>query len=1190
MAKKCKSNRRSFFSNLRFVIFVLAGLAGSASFAQVVADFSVQLSACINENIPITNLSANAVTYEWDFCSGDLQNAPPARDVITHSTFNKPSHITFVSDFGQWYGFVVNRFGSSITRLDFGSSLSGTPIAVDLGSFGGLFTQPIDIEFVKSGQVWYALVIDASTNKLWRGSFASLEDKNPVFTPMTTFNNAGLMDIPVDLEILQDQNEVIALITNYYGSALSKATFGNTILNDPTGVNIPIPAALNLQGISALKQGANWKAYTTATTNSKVFMLTFSSGLSGNPTIEEQVPSGISITSPMGIDVVDDNAVVYGFVQSTSGDVYRLNDAGTTTPTGVNLGNLPTSSSANEGIKLVKIGTEWFAFMVNINSNTISRVHFPSSCSADVPISTLQNPLYVKYSAAGSYNITLRSIDQFKNESLINKTINVSSQSAPEVSFSSQNICANYDVVFTVQTVGAISNYTWSFGDATNSSTANPIHQYANSGEYGVSLKVTSGNGCHNTVSENLKIYTKPASGYISPTGLICTNNEFTFTNTTVDNFDGNLSYQWLVDNVLQSTSRDLKYAFATGGNKEVKLITSIPGCADEHVQLINNVLTGPTVGFNMDGKCEGVTVNFTNTSSGDITGYEWDSGNGQTSMATNFTNNYPTKGTYNVSLKTTANNGCVSTMVKPLTIYSQPQPNFSLDLPPFSCSGTPSQFNDLTPNPTDSNLASWAWNFGDAGTSTERNPLHTFTTAGNYNVSLTATTNFGCSGSFQKSVTIAPSPPADFTFTPACINQGTRFTDASGSGVKSWLWTIGGSTYAFSNPTHVFGTSGSYTAKLTVTGNNSCVATVTKTIHVPVAPSLSFSVDNACEKQAANFKDTTPVTTDPAVSWAWDFAGQATASGSAVPYSFAKAGSYVVKMTSTQQSGCVYSLSKNVTINTTPVAAFTSSPEWGVPPLSVQFTNTSTGANSYLWHFNDKTNSTSTQASPTFQFTDLGGYVVDLMATSASGCSSTASGKISVVIPSLDLELKQLQVVKDPASNGYRIFVTVKNKSNYLLTSVDVVVDISGNALIKETINTSLAPDAEVVQLLNNQILPHGNLLTYLCASVEVDNDDDPFNNSKCEPIEEETVVFNPFPNPSNGSFRFQWISPATDMAHFEIFNSMGQLAFEQYAESVQVGLNQVQFDLRHLNTGAYYFRFSSGSISKTLPVQIVR
>ncbi|MBA4145090.1 MAG: hypothetical protein C0523_04955, partial [Cytophaga sp.] len=115
-------------------------------------------------------------------------------------------------------------------------------------------------------------------------------------------------------------------------------------------------------------------------------------------------------------------------------------------------------------------------------------------------------------------------------------------------------------------------------------------------------------------------------------------------------------------------------------------------------------------------------------------------------------------------------------------------------------------------------------------------------------------------------------------------------------------------------------------------------------------------------------------------------------------------------------------------------------------------------------------------------------------------------------------------------------------------------------------------------------------NLLTYLCASVEVDNDNDPFNNSKCEPIEEETVVFNPFPNPSNGSFRFQWISPATDMAHFEIFNSMGQLAFEQYAESVQVGLNQVQFDLRHLNTGAYYFRFSSGSISKTLPVQIVR
>jgi len=1180
-------------SKLRFGVFIFLSLPNTISFAQVAADFSLQSLACLDERVGIINLSANAQRYEWDFCSGDLENAPLTNnDFITSGTFNKPSHITFVNDQGKWYGFVLNRFGSNITRLDFGSTLSSTPVIVDLGTFNGLFTQPIDIEFIKSGETWHALIIDASTNKLWRADFNSLEDKNPTFSSLDSFNSAGLTNIPVDIEILQDQNEIIALITNYYGSVLSRASFGNSIMNNPSGVNISIPGAANLQGIAALKVGSQWKAFATATTNSKIFMLTFSSGLSGSALVEEQIPSGILISSPMGIDVVDDNGIVYGFVQSTAGDVYKLTNAGSATPTGTNLGDLSGFSSANEGLKMVKSGTDWFGFLVNINNNRITRIRFPMPCGTDKPISLLSNPSPVKYSTSGSYHVTLRSVDQFGNEDLVSKNITVSSQTAPLVNFTSQNICVNNDVIFTSQTSQTITNYSWDFGDAINSSDSNPVHQYSSAGVYFAQLEVTATNGCTNRANDTLKIYTNPTASFASISGLVCTNNEFTFTNTTTDNFDGNLSYQWLVDNSLQSTSRDLKYAFTSGGNKEIKLITSIPGCSDENAQTINNVLPGPTVGFTVNGKCEDTSISFTNTSSGDIAGYIWNSGNGKTGTNTDFSDIYPDKGNYVVLLQTTGNNGCVSTTSKNLTIYSKPLPNFSLDLPPFSCSGTPSQFNDLTPNPTDSNLASWVWNFNDAasGTSTDRNPLYTFATAGDYNVSLTATTNFGCSASTQKVVTIAASPPINFTYTPACINQGTRFADASGSGIKSWLWTIGNSTYSFSTPTHVFSNAGNYNVQLTVTGANDCVATLTKPVNVPVAPLLNFTADNTCETQLTNFKDASPANVDPIASWTWDFAGQATKAGSTPQYAFAKAGSYSVRMTTTQQSGCVYSLSKSVTINTTPVASFTSSPESGTPPLTVQFNNTSTGATSYLWHFNDKDNTTSTQASPGFQFTDLGDYVVDLRATSALGCSGSVSEKISVIIPSLDLELKELQLVKDPASGAYRMLITVKNKSNYLLTSVDVVIDISGNALIKETINTSLAPDGELVQLLNNQILPGGSLLAYLCASLEAENDNDPFNNSKCEPLEEETIIFDPYPNPSSGAFQLKWIAPTTDRAHFEIFNSIGQLMMEQYDEAVQVGLNQVQFNLESLNAGSYYFRFSSNSAVKTLPIQIVR
>ena len=1160
--------------------------------AQHTVDFNSPLQVCQGEFLKLVNTSETAVETKWSFCSDQLDRTYSSSSV--GSVVGNMTDLAIVEDNGQWYGFATSR-NNLLIRLNFGNNPNNSFTTTIITDTNNLLVGPEGISIIKEGNNWFGLITLISSEIIriyWGPSLASMPQMQSL-----NLNSTGKLSNPIQIEIEIDQGNYVAVIANTTGSFITTINFGSSLSNAVTASNMLVsptfPSAVNLYGVTVSKHCGQWALYALAQNHIykvEVGSSLFSSISTGQISdFTSSVP--ISIGDFNKIHSMDIGKYTYVYFISYTGQYLAAVKwlEASSSPQFLFLGN-PTVPPNPYSFDIFNYNGKYGLYVAGFGG-TMNLLTTDGICHSSAIFSSKTSPIGVSYNQPGSYTINLEETYVDGQTCSQTKQITVTSGVAPLPLITNDNICISSTVLFNAvsQNEVPISGWNWNF-DSTASTAENPTHIFNLAGEYAINLEVTSTNGCLNTISKSLKIYDKPIPLFSLPSGLICTSNEFTFENTTVDNFDGNLSYQWLVDNVLQSTSRDLKYAFAAGGNKEVKLITSIPGCADEHVQLINNVLTGPTVGFNIDGKCEGVTVNFTNTSSGDITGYVWDSGNGQTSMATNFTNNYPTKGTYNVSLKTTANNGCVSTMVKPLTIYSQPQPNFSLDLPPFSCSGTPSQFNDLTPNPTDSNLASWAWNFGDAGTSTERNPLHTFTTAGNYNVSLTATTNFGCSGSFQKSVTIAPSPPVDFTFTPACINQGTRFTDASGSGVKSWLWTIGGSTYAFSNPTHVFGSTGNYTAKLTVTGNNSCVATVTKTIHVPVAPSLSFSVDNACEKQAANFKDTTPVTTDPAVSWAWDFAGQATASGSAVPYSFAKAGSYAVKMTSTQQSGCVYSLSKNVTINTSPVAAFTSSPEWGVPPLSVQFTNTSTGANSYLWHFNDKTNSTSTQASPTFQFTDLGDYVVDLMATSASGCSSTASGKISVVIPSLDLELKQLQLVKDPVSNGYRIFVTVKNKSNYLLTSVDVVVDISGNALIKETINTSLAPDAEVVQLLNNQILPHGNLLTYLCASVEVVNDNDPFNNSKCEPIEEETVVFNPFPNPSNGSFRFQWISPATDMAHFEIFNSMGQLAFEQYAESVQVGLNQVQFDLPHLNTGAYYFRFSSGSISKTLPVQIVR
>ena len=77
------------------------------------------------------------------------------------------------------------------------------------------------------------------------------------------------------------------------------------------------------------------------------------------------------------------------------------------------------------------------------------------------------------------------------------------------------------------------------------------------------------------------------------------------------------------------------------------------------------------------------------------------------------------------------------------------------------------------------------------------------------------------------------------------------------------------------------------------------------------------------------------------------------------------------------------------------PVASFTASPTSGCTPLTVAFTNTSTGATSYSWNFNNG-NPPSTQTNPTATFIGANVYTVYLTATSGSQ-SSTYSLQIHV-------------------------------------------------------------------------------------------------------------------------------------------------------------------------------------------------
>jgi PKD repeat protein len=140
------------------------------------------------------------------------------------------------------------------------------------------------------------------------------------------------------------------------------------------------------------------------------------------------------------------------------------------------------------------------------------------------------------------------------------------------------------------------------------------------------------------------------------------------------------------------------------------------------------------------------LNVSFTDSSTGNPTSWSWDFGDGTTSTAQSPSHTYTTAGTYTVKLS--ASNGSGSD-TKTRADYITVDPSSTPPTAPtadFSASPT-SGTAPLTVAFSDSSMGNptgWSWDFGDGSSSTEQSPSHTYTAAGTYSVSLTASNDVG--------------------------------------------------------------------------------------------------------------------------------------------------------------------------------------------------------------------------------------------------------------------------------------------------------------------------------------------------------------------------------------------------------------------------------------------------------------
>jgi beta propeller repeat protein len=301
------------------------------------------------------------------------------------------------------------------------------------------------------------------------------------------------------------------------------------------------------------------------------------------------------------------------------------------------------------------------------------------------------------------------------------------------------------------------------------------------------------------------------------------------------------------------------------------------------------------------------VTVSFTDKSAGTPKKWKWDFGDGTTSTKQNPTHKYSKVGVYTVKLTVTNAAGSnTATKTDYIKVIAKPVAAFSVS-PTSGKVPLNVKFTDTsTGTPT-----KWKWNFGDGTTSVQQNPIHKYSKAGKYTVTLTVTNAAG-SNTVTKSnyIIVAAKPVAAFSASPTSGKYplNVKFTDKSTGTPTKWKWDFGdGTSSTKQNPTHKYSKAGKYTVALTVT-NAAGINTVTKSNYITVtgtsqAPTADFWGWPLSGKAPLKVTFTETSKGSP-TSWKWDFGDGKNSTEKSPTHTYSAAGTYTVKLIATNEAG----------------------------------------------------------------------------------------------------------------------------------------------------------------------------------------------------------------------------------------------------------------------------------------------
>ena len=571
-----------------------------------------------------------------------------------------------------------------------------------------------------------------------------------------------------------------------------------------------------------------------------------------------------------------------------------------------------------------------------------------------------------------------------------------------------KNECLKDSTWFELSDTTKLDSVSWNFDDPVSSlfnfsKLKKPYHIFTDTGIYNVTAIVHK-DSLLDTIRRQIVISEYPHADFsFLDTAHCFKGNLFSFKDTSSIS-TGTYSAEWNFGDSTSDYSKYPKHSYLKAGIYTVGLTAlSDHGCSNtktKRIYVYPNPSAASTV--NDSNQClAGNNFKFNNNQLTPACKYNWSFGDGKSDTSHNAAHSYAIADSFTVKLICTTINNCYDTFYTKVITRPSPLARFVVN-DSIQCLKS-NHFVFINTGAFNSSGGLWNWTYGDSGSDTVQNTMHDYLINNHFMVKLNVINSFNCKDSAFKSITVNPSPKADYMINDSiqCL-KGNHFvfgnTGTFNSTTGKWLWDFGDiSGDTSKNTIHSYGSSGTFTISLISNNQYFCTDTFKKKIVVHPSPLAQFKTNRNVQCLNQNdftFKNTGSFNS-PSGNWNWNLGDGTILFSQNADHQFSKADTFSIKLKASNSYGCSDSMMHDVIVFPSPNSSFSVNDSiqcLAGNSFSFQCLNST---DNYLWNFGDAT--FGTNKAENHNYLTAAFYSVRLIVKTINNCTDTSNQNIEV-------------------------------------------------------------------------------------------------------------------------------------------------------------------------------------------------